>query len=591
MGSFVCIVAPGDGREAAADAGLAAAPHRGSPLDRVTVGGATLAIGDTADPGGDASLTHDGDLTAAFTGQLDNRAELAAELGLGDEASPADVVLHAHRRWGADAPRRFRGPFASVVTDGSAVHVARDPLGLRSAFFRRDAGRVIAATEVKQVLAAAGVTPEPDLDVIEAIVFQEYDDDTPTALRGAERVPRGMTVRIDDRGALRHRYWDPRSLLETADLTADEVAERFHGLMEQAASRALLGNDVVSLSGGIDSPAVAAYAGPVYRERHGSPLPALSVVYPDFPEVDESEYIGLVVDQVGLELHTYQERSKTLDAVDEWMGVLDSPVPQFFLAESAEHYRHAHAMGYRTMLTGELAEWIVERRDYLLPHLLLHGRVGPLAHHLRLQRSRHGVKVRGMARQLAPAVMTPRIERAWTTIRPARVRIPPWVDERRLRRVEARFATPARHRWEGFQVAIFLGPDIAAEAEDVAQAVTGMRVRRPFGDLDLIEFFLSLPAEQKFPDTHYKGLLRQVLRGRVPDPLLDRPSKAVFNDAVMARADVPALRRLLIGPRHRIPGIDYDAIQRRLDASDPLQIGEYERLKNLAATQAFLARW
>ena len=400
-----------------------------------------------------------------------------------------------------------------------------------------------------------------------------------------------MTVRIDDGTALRHRYWDPEALLETGRYTPDDIQERFDELMTQAVSRAMLGDDVVSLSGGIDSPAVAAYAGPVHAARDGGPLDALSVVYPDFPEIDESAYIGLVVDRVGLRLHTYEESSKTLDDVDSWMRILDSPVPQFFLAESAEHYRYARAQGWRTMLTGELAEWIVERRDYLLPHLLLHGRGRALLEHLRRQRARHGVRMRGIARQLAPAFMTPRIERAWTAVRPAQVEVPPWVDERRLRRVEQRWATPARERWRAFQVAIFRGPDIAAEAEDVAQAVTGMRVRRPFGDIDLIEFFLSLPAEQKFPDTHYKGLLRQVLRGRVPDPLLDRPSKAVFNDAVMARADVPKLRELLIDPAHRIAGIDYAAIRTRLDDATPLAIGEYERLKNLAATHAFLARW
>ena len=592
MGSFVVVRTPGHPpEELAAERGLRAAPHRGAPRASARVGDALIAISDVDDLPGDASLAEVDGHVAAFTGQLDNRGPLALELGLARDATPAAIAIAAHLRWGADAPSRYRGPFATAVTDGRAVHLARDPLGLRSAFYRRDAAGTFAGSEVKQVLTAAGRPIEPDLDVVEAIVFQEYDDDTPTALRGAERAPRGMTVRLDDGQALRHRYWDPADLLETGRYTDDEIQDRFDELMTQAASRALLGDDVISLSGGIDSPAVAAYAGPVHRARYGEDLAALSVVYPSFPEVDESEYIGLVVDRVGLDLHTYEERSKTLDDVDDWMRVLDSPVPQFFLAESAEHYRYARAQGWRTMLTGELAEWIVERRDYLLPHLLLHGRPRSVASHLARQRRLHGVRARGIARQLAPAFMTPRIERAWTAVRPAQVEVPPWVDEGRLRRVEQRWATPARDRWLAFQTAIFFGPDVAAEAEDVAQAVTGMRVRRPFGDLDLMSFFLSLPAERKFPDTHYKGLLRRVLRGRLPDPLLDRPSKAVFNAAVMARADVPKLRELLIDPPHRIPGIDYAAIAERLDDATPLGIGEYERLKNLAATHAFLARW
>lgn len=590
MGSFVVVRASsGPASAGAAASGLAAAPYRGVETARVAEG--SLAVATADDPElPDTSLAAAHGLTAAYSGSMDNRAELAAALGLPPGATPAEVVIEAHRRWGDDAPSRYRGPFAAVVTDGRSIWASRDPLGLRSLFFARDASGIAVASEAKQALTALGRPLEPDLDVVEAIVFREYDDDTPAALRGAQRVPRGMTVRLDDRGAVRHRYWDPRSILETGRYTPAEIQERFDEVMATAAARSLLGDDVISLSGGIDSSAVAAFAAPVHRERTGRGLPALSVVYPNLPHVDESEYIQLVVDRLGLDLHTYEESSKTLDEVEGWMGLLDSPLPQFFLAESAEHYRKARSMGYRTMLTGELAEWIVERRNYLLPHLLLHGRWGPLRDHLARQRRVHDVGTKGMLRQLAPAFVTPRMERAWHQVRPATVTPPPWLDGSRLRRMEGRWATPARERWARFQVAIFMGPDIAAEAEDLVQAVTRMRVRRPFGDLDLIEFFLSLPAEQKFPDTHFKGLIRGLLRDRLPDALLDRPSKAVFNDAVLARADPAKLRALLIAPAHRIPGIDYAVLADHLERDD-FDISTYEWMKNLAATHAFLARW
>jgi asparagine synthetase B (glutamine-hydrolysing) len=399
-----------------------------------------------------------------------------------------------------------------------------------------------------------------------------------------------MTVRLRGASAARHRYWDPSDILETGRYADAELPERFDDRMARAASRALLGDDVLSLSGGTDSSAVGAYAAPAHLERFGRPLAALSVVYPRFPAVDEREEIELVAGHLGIELHTYEESAKTLDEVESWMGILDEPLPLFFVAESAEHLRRARTLGFRNMLTGEMAEWVVERRSYLIPHLLLTGRLGPAVDHLRRQRREHGTSSRGIARQVGAAFVTPRMRRAWARLRPARILIPPWVDEARLRRVEARWATRARDMWRGYQTAIFLGPDLPAEAEDVVEAVTGVTVRRPFADLDLVEFFLSLPAEQKFPDTHFKSLLRRFLRGRLPDALLDRPRKAVFNDAVMARADHARLRRLLIDPPHRLRGIDYDILRTRLEAGD-LEIGEYERAKNLAAVHAYLQRW
>jgi hypothetical protein len=58
----------------------------------------------------------------------------------------------------------------------------------------------------------------------------------------------------------------------------------------------------------------------------------------------------------------------------------------------------------------------------------------------------------------------------------------------------------------------------------------------------------------------------------------------------MARADNDRLRQLLIDPPHRLRGIDYGILKDRLEAGD-LEIGEYERAKNLAAVHAYLARW
>jgi asparagine synthetase B (glutamine-hydrolysing) len=360
--------------------------------------------------------------------------------------------------------------------------------------------------------------------------------------------------------------------------------------MDRAVDRALLGDDVISLSGGTDSSAVAAFAAPRHVERFGRPLEALSVVYPRFPAVDEREEIELVAGHLGIRLHTYEETFKTLDEVDRWMGLLDEPIPAFFLAESAEHLRTARSMGYRNMLTGEMAEWIVERRDYLIPHLLHRRRWAPLLDHLSRQRRIHRTRLLGIARQLGAAFLTPRLRAVWTMVAPARVAVPPWIDESRLRRGEARWAVRARDMWRGYQTAVFFGPDLGAEAEDLVEAVTGVSVRRPFGDLDLVEFFLSLPAELKYPDTHFKGLLRSFLRGRLPDRMLDAPRKAVFNDAVMARADHAKLRSLLVDPPHRLRGIEYDVLRERLEAGD-LEIGEYERAKNLAAVHAYLARW
>lgn len=589
MASFAAIL----GRSAPAERGrveamLRASPFRGEVLAAAVVGRCALGISGEPEDGLASLAVRDG-WGAAVAGALDDARELASGLGLEPEAEPAAVALALVRTEGPEAIERLRGPFSLAVTDGERLWVARDHLGFRSVYWREEAERVLAATDAAQVLAGAGIAPEPDVEVVEAIYFAEFDRDTPGALRGVRRLAKGELLRAGPAGAVRERYWRPERLLETAQGSAEELAERFDELMVRAASRALTGADVISLSGGIDSSTVAAFAAPVHLERFGRPLPALSAVYPDLPAVDESRYIQEVASAFGLPLHTYRETARGLDGLEELAAALSGPVPRYFATEAMEHYRRARELGYRSTLTGELVEWIVSRKDFFVAHLLLHGRWAALRRHVSAQRAR-GVKWRWLLRQAALALETPAIQR-WRALHGrARVPVPAWLDERRLRAVAARHVVPARRRWLDLQVALPQGVGVAEEAQDVVQDLCGVRTRPLFGDVDVVEFFISLPAEVKFPETRRKGFIVRRMRGRVPDAILDRERPTVFNDAVLRRADYEAMRRYLVAPRVRLRGVDYERLAERLEAAD-MDIVELEYAKNLAAVHAFLARW
>src|SRR5256885_6280181 len=83
--------------------------------------------------------------------------------------------------------------------------------------------------------------------------------DTPAALKGVSRLPQATTLTINHaRQSLRHCYWRPAALLETARLGPADVAERFAELLARAVARCLTGGDAVSLSGGLHPPALAA---------------------------------------------------------------------------------------------------------------------------------------------------------------------------------------------------------------------------------------------------------------------------------------------------------------------------------------------
>ena len=132
--------------------------------------------------------------------------------------------------------------------------------------------------------------------------------------------------------------------------------------------------------------------------------------------------------------------------------------------------------------------------------------------------------------------------------------LPAWIDGAKASEGTAEGIASVRQRWRRLQLAAFRGPGLSAEAEAICQAACGVRVRRPWTDVDLFELFLSLPAAQKFPDTQGKSLVKRLLRGRVPDAILDRSDKTVFDEALLAQIDYSTLRRFLVDPPHRLDG-------------------------------------
>jgi asparagine synthase (glutamine-hydrolysing) len=568
----------------------AAAPHRGDRIESLVLGHCALAC-TYSDDLPDAVVGEIDGIATAFVGTVDNREELLRDLtrrGMEPAAATLPGLLVAcFRAYGEDLPARLRGVFAGIVTDGDRVYAFRDHIGYRPLFYRSDATGFYAATEAKQVVAGAGIPKEPDLDVVSRIFFRNLDDDTPAALVGVKRLPKSTGVSAEGGTVRLRRYWQPERLLETARLSPDELQSRFDELMAQAVSRCLTGPDAISLSGGIDSPAIAAFAAPRHLELFGSPLHALTVVYPKYPSVDERRYVEPLAASLGIPLHLYEQESNAMADLDRWVALTDSPYRSAALPHYEEDYQRARALGFRTVLSGEHAEFVFGMQWFLLDHYLTHGRLGSVRHELAARRA-NGRSWLSLARLVGRSLAPDSVMAARRAIgRRSRSTVPAWVDRREVNRDGS---VPVRERWRRLQLTGFIGPGVSLEAEEVCQAVSGVRSRKPWTDVDLWEFFLSLPAEQKFPDLRPKSLVRNLLRGRVPDAILDRKDKTVFDEAGLAEIDYSVFRRYLLKPGHQIPGVDYRMLAERINA-ETLELIDYGWARNLANAHAFLAQW
>jgi asparagine synthase (glutamine-hydrolysing) len=598
MGSIVAVLS----RSAPADPSvarrmLAASPHRGADLVLRTCGSALIGASNSPDLT-DSVFSAEGEFDAVFSGKLDNASELVKTLAASGfstpSTNPADIVVSAFRAFGPDAPNRMRGAFAAIVTDGRRMWCFRDHLGFQPLFYRDDPQGFFAATEVKQVIAGTEIKREPDMEVLERIFYGRMRGGLPSAFKGVSRLPHATTLAVDlERESTLRAYWRPQRLLETARVTSSEVEERFAELFQQAVGRCLAGDDVVSLSGGIDSPAVAGFAAPLHRQLTGRPLSALTLVFPDHPRVDERPYVELITECLGMPLYTYAPRARFLDNLAEWSALFDGPVPSISAPAMNEYYRETRRLGFRNILTGDVAECVVDIPVHAAGHLLINWRWKPLAQLISTQR-RQGKSWRKITAQLLSPFVPGRIANWYLSVRGLDFpnRVPSWLDSRTVNEVPYRsdLLEPGRARWAAQQTMPLEGCPITMEGVEICAALTGVTVRRPFADIDLWEFFLSLPAEIKYPDLRSKTLLRQLLRGRLPDKILDRRDKTVFDDHVMSQVDYEVLRKFLLKPKYRIRGVDYSILEDRLERQD-FKLVDLFWAKDLVASHAFLDQW
>lgn len=548
---------------------LRAAPHRGRKHTVEIVGACAIGICNDEQSVHASIAIHHGS-AAALVGNLDNRMVLGGELSRwgvqGPDDNPARVVLAAFEVWGSDAVGRFRGAFAGVVWDGDRLWCFRDQVGFQPLFYRSDERGFYCASEAKQVTAGAGLVREPDLDALEVVYYRGIGEDS--AIKGVKRFLSSALAHVDRRGNLVvSRYWDPLRLLESARFRVAEARERLVGLLDQAVARVVTGNEAVTLSGGIDSPTVAAFAAPKHLRGSGRHLVAINTSYPHFPSVDETAYARHVAEYLGIPIRTHILTGTPLDDISLWTTLADGPWDTLPMPHVVQTYRFARELGVRTILTGELAEYVYTISESLLGHLLWHGRWAALASHTKALVAR-GASWSSVGRRMAREAMPASLRAGYARLANRRsFHIPDWVDITAVggSRYRHDFSGSARQRWRRAQWSATRGTTSTLEADEICAAFCGVRVRRPLADIDLWEFFLSLPAEVKFPDPTPKALIRQAMRGRLPDETLDRRTKTFFDDFALGTADYPAMRRWIDPSRYRMRGVNYELLRSRLE--------------------------
>ncbi len=226
-----------------------------------------LAIIDTSDGGRQPMSYADGRYWIVFNGEMYNFLELKNELeALGysfKTESDTEVILTAYHHWGEDCQLKFNGMWAMAIWDSQErkLFVSRDRFGVKPMIYHYDENRFAFASEMKAFLALDWFEPEFDPAMVALALTNErlIEGDERCMLKGLNHLLGGhsLTLRPNEAPRVR-RWWNTLDHLESVPQTYDDQVARFRELFLDAC-RIRMRSDVpigTALSGGLDSSSI-----------------------------------------------------------------------------------------------------------------------------------------------------------------------------------------------------------------------------------------------------------------------------------------------------------------------------------------------
>ncbi len=237
------------------------------PLVPIGLGHRRLAILDISPAGHQPMSFADRRYWITFNGEIYNFLELRDELeGLGYRFisdSDTEVVLTAYVQWGEDCQFKFNGMWAFAIWDARdrVLFLSRDRFGVKPLHYFYDKQHFAFASEMKAFLSLEWFQTSFDPHMV-ALALREYTHVEGTEkclIHGVKRVKGGYCLSLRQGQAPRtRRWWNTLEHLEAVSGDFQEQAGRFRELFLDAC-RIRMRSDVpvgTALSGGLDSSSV-----------------------------------------------------------------------------------------------------------------------------------------------------------------------------------------------------------------------------------------------------------------------------------------------------------------------------------------------
>lgn len=514
--------------------------------DNIALGHRRLSILDLS-PAGHQPMFY-GNFVIVFNGEIYNyleiRQELIAKGYIFKSETDTEVILAAYKEWGPKCLDRFNGMWAFVIYDRKkkTVFGARDRLGVKPFYYYLDKEKFLFGSEIKAILAHPDIQARPNDKIVWDYLTQNglVDHTEATMFQDIQELRGGYCFTLKNNQLKLKQYWNLKQGPKIQMTDAQYQAE-FRRLFLDSVKLRLRSDVPVGscLSGGLDSSAiVCAVNGFLKKEKLnqvGKWQKTFSAVYDakKYQGCDESPYIREVIRKTHAHgAYVYPSGAKLAQEIQKLIWHQDTPFGSTSLYAQWNVFRLASQKKVKVMMDGQgsdefLAGYLFYREIFLLEQLRRGKIIGFIqniwtydfkANRFALRDFVNSLLSRGiLGKNMAERYKKRRLE---------------------YQMLNSKWLVKYHHNYslkptsDIFQNTLYTSAKIGLcsllRYEERNSMAFSIESRVPFLDYRLVEYLYALPHSQKIHLGQTKWVMREALKGILPEKIRQRKDKIGF---------------------------------------------------------------
>lgn len=455
--------------------------------------------------------------------------------------SDAEVVVHLYEEFGEAFVEHMDGMFAVALWDSRKrrLHLVRDRLGIKPLYYTINNGTLAFASEVKALLKVPGMSAQIDSSGLRDYLTIGYCVAPNTIFSGIQKLAPAQMLTWEQ-GLTRLDTWWQMPQNVRSDLSADEWAARVAEQLHDAVESHMVSDVPIGafLSGGIDSSAVVA----LMSEIGNQAVNTYSIGYAGGKTAayyNELPYAAQVAGMFGTNHHEIQVQPKVARLLPKLMWHLEEPISDSAIATTYLVSELA-AESVKVILSGVGGdELFAGYNRYVgdhystmyrrIPRWLRSGMIEPIATRLPSSRQNRWMDMARYARRFVEAGTLPWDEQykyfiaiqGESTLRSLLIDDDAHPEDGFDRILAGETSGDPLLRLMRVDGQTQLPEDLLLLTDKMTMAVS-IECRVPFLDHRLVELAAQIPRAIKRPGTDLKAVLKQSLKGKLPDEVLYR---------------------------------------------------------------------